>query len=185
MYSKWKIYVKDRDNLQTLLNLILVNRETEMTIRKNENLTILINDDGKEAEILRYAREELGNKMERSFLSDRWKENIFLLNKPKFYFDPVFPFLTETAILLIKGDEIRLKVERYRTLNPFKRKRLGGKAKRVLYRIRLFSPFLARDYSSKDGKQSLTFKKGNSLIVTSFELYSLINGGDKNGLLAL
>jgi hypothetical protein len=183
--TKWKIYIKDRENLRTLLNVLLMNRETEITIRKNEGLTILVSDFGREAEVLQYAREELGNEVVSSVYDTDWRENVFLLNKPSYTFDSVFPFLIETSFLLIKGDAIHLSIKRYSTMNPFKRKKLGAKARRVLYRIKLFTPILMRDYVNRDGKQCLTFEKRNPLILTSNELSNLINGGETNGLLAL
>lgn len=183
--TKWKIYIKDRDNLRTLLNVLLMNRESEITIRKNEGLTILVSDFGREAEVLQYAREELGNKVESSAYDTDWRENVYLLNKPRYTFDSVFPFLIETSFLLIKGDTIHLSVRRYTTMNPFKRKKLGAKAGKVLYRIKLFTPILMRDYVDRGGRQCLTFEKRNPLILTSNELSNLINGGGSNGLLAL
>jgi hypothetical protein len=185
MVSKWKIYVKDRENLRTLLNLLMANRETEVTIRRNEGLVLYVSDDGTVGEIILYAREELGNKIERVSLDSDWRENVFLFNKPRHVLDSVFPFLLETAFVLIKGDAIHLKVERYHTFNLFKKKRLGSKSKRVLYRVKLFVPILVRDYSSRNGRQCLTFERKNHLVLTSFELSSLINGGGTDGLLAI
>jgi hypothetical protein len=185
MNSKWKIYVKDRENLRTLLNLLIVNRESELIIRRNEGLVIFVSDDGTVGEIIQYAREELGNKIENVSIDFGWKENVFLFNKPKHTLDSIFPFLLETSFILLKGDTLHLKVERYSTINPFKKRYLGAKSKRVLYRVKLFVPVLARDYSSRNGRQCLTFEKRNPLILTSFELSSLINGGGSDGLLAL
>jgi hypothetical protein len=185
MNSKWKIYVKDRENLRILLNLILLNREAELTIRKNEGLTLIVSDTGNGTEIIEHIRGELGNKVEISTIYITSRENVFLLNRPRFIFDSVFPFFVETSLSLVRGDEIYVKVDRYFTLNPFKRSKLGSKANKVLYRMSLFTPVLLRDYSNRDGMQSLTFEKKNPLILTSLELSSLINGSGNNGLLAL
>ncbi|MGC8562255.1 MAG: hypothetical protein ACP5UZ_02265 [Thermoplasmata archaeon] len=85
----------------------------------------------------------------------------------------------------MKGDELRLKIERYSTLNPLRRKYLGSKAGKILYRVRLFSPILLRAYTNRDGRQVLTFERKNPIILTSFELSSLINGSGDHGLLAI
>ncbi len=185
MNSGWKIYIKDRENLRTLLNLILANRETELTIRKTDVLTLVLKESEREEEILQYAKEELGNKVERSDTSQDWDENVFLVNRPKFNLYSVYPFLVETAFFLVKGDSIHLRIERYKTLNPLKRRRLDTKGRKVLYRVKIYTPILVRDYSSREGTQCLTFEKGNPLVLSSLEIASLINGGENNGLLAL
>ncbi len=185
MNSGWKVYIKDRENLRTLLNLILPNRETELTIRKTEVLTLLLPESKGEEEILQYAKEELGNKIERTEIQRDWDENVFLINRPKFNLYSIYPFLMETAFLLVKGDSIHLRIERYKTLNPIKRRKLGSKGRKVLYRLRLYTPILVRDYSSREGKQCLTFDKGNPMVLTSLEIATLINGGENNGLLAI
>lgn len=185
MSPHWKIYVRDRENLRILLNILLTNRETELTIRRNDSLSVLVSYGHKEAEIVQYIKEELGNKIEIAFLGKQWKENVFLFNKPRFTFDSIFPFLIETSSFLMKGDEIHVRVERYSTLNPLRRKHLGAKAGKVLYRIRLFSPILLRAYTNRDGRQCLTFERRNPIILTSYELSSLINGSGDHGLLAI
>ncbi|MCL4333593.1 MAG: hypothetical protein M1290_03095 [Candidatus Thermoplasmatota archaeon] len=185
MISKWKIYVRDRENLRTLLNLLIVNREIELIVRKNEGLVIYASDNGTLGEIMKYVKEELGNKIENVYLDSEWRENIFLFNKPKYALDSVFPFLLETPLILLDGDILGVKVERYSTFNPLRRRQLGAKNGRVLYRVKLFSPVLVRDYSSRNGMQCLTFERRNPLILTAFELSSLINGGGRDGLLAL
>ncbi|EQB64934.1 MAG: hypothetical protein AMDU3_IPLC00004G0512 [Thermoplasmatales archaeon I-plasma] len=185
MSSYWKIYVRDRENLRFLLNILLTNRETELTIRRNDSLLVFVGYSHKEAEIVQYIREELGNKIENVLLSKQWKENVYLFNKPRFIFDSIFPFLVETSSFLMKGDEVHVRVERYSTLNPLRRRYLGQKAGKVLYRVRLFSPILLRAYTNRDGKQCLTFERRNPLILTSYELSSLINGSGDHGLLAI
>ncbi|MEM0133689.1 MAG: hypothetical protein QXU18_00460 [Thermoplasmatales archaeon] len=185
MPLSWKIFVKDRDNLRVLLNLLLINRETEITIKRNESLVVLVNNESNEGEIIEYIQNELGNKVERFSVSKQWRENVFLLNKPRFIFDSIFPFLLETSFFLMKGDEVHLRLERYSTLNPLTKRFLGPKVKKVLYRARLFTPILLRDYSNTDGRQCLTFERRNPLILTSHELSYLINGSGENGLLAL
>ena len=185
MSSYWKIYVRDRENLRFLLNILLTNRETELTIRRNDSLLVFVGYSHKEAEIVQYIREELGNKIENVLLSKQWKENVYLFNKPRFMFDSIFPFLVETSSFLMKGDELHVRVERYSTLNPLRRRYLGPKAGKVLYRVRLFSPILLRAYTNRDGKQCLTFERRNPLIFTSYELSSLINGSGDHGLLAI
>jgi hypothetical protein len=177
MSASWKIFVRDRDNLRELLNLLVVNRETVLTIRRGEGLTLFVEDIGKEKEVIQYIRQELGNKVERSGVTFKRRENVFLFNKPKYQFNSIFPFLIETALFSIKGDTIFFRAERYSTVNPFKTRRLGQKAKKVLYRISINTPLLLRDYSTGGGVQALTLGKGYPLILTSFEVSSLINGG--------
>jgi hypothetical protein len=177
MDTAWKIFVRDRENLREMLNLLLVDRETELAIKRSEGLTLFVADNGKEGEMIQYIRQELGNKVETSSVTFKRRENVFLLSKPKFQFNSIFPFLIETALFSIKGDTIFLRAERYSTINPFKMRRLGQKAKKVLYRIRINTPILLRDYSTGGGRQALTFGKGYPLVLTSFEVSSLINGG--------
>ena len=176
MKSDWKIFITDRKNLRTILNLLLVNREAEVTISRREGLVLVLTDHGKESEILKYIEEELGNKVEACAPSIRWRENVFLLNKPKFSLFSVFPFLLETSFCLVNGDSIHLKTVRYKTVNPFRKRILGTKGKRLSYRMSIYTPVLLRDYSSKEGKQCLTYERRSPLILTSFEVSSLING---------
>lgn len=185
MNSAWKIHIRDRDNLKELLNLLLVNRETEIAIRRNGGLALFLKKGGSEMEIIQYVQEELGNKVENSYYLPVKRENVFLSNLPKHYLNSFFPFLLETALFSINGDIIYLKSEIYKTINPLKLRTLGQKKMQVLYRLKINTPFLYRYYSNSKGDQSLSFKEGYPVIVTSIELNSLINGGIGNGLLAL
>lgn len=185
MNTAWKIFVKDKENLRNLLNVFLIEREAEMVIGRSEGLLLFLSYEKTEREMLLYARDELGNRIEGPVpMSDR-KENVFLLNKPKFIFNSLFPFLTESAISLVKGDIMDIRVERYRTINPIRKRKLGRKGGGILYRVRVYSPVLLRDYSNRDGKQCLTFGKGYPMILTNNEVFNLVNGGDRNGILAL
>lgn len=185
MQSIWKTYVKDEENLKQLLNLILINREAEIAIRKKEGLELYFNLRNDEEELAEYVSNELNNKVTKSSFMPYKTENIFFSNLPRMYFNSYFSFLVETSFMSIKGDVLYVRVENYHARNPITRRRLGSKVRRLLYKARIYSPFLLRSYASKDGKQSLTFNHGFPLIVTGSELVSLVNGSGTDGLLAL
>lgn len=185
MGKYWKIFVKDRDNLRIVLNSLLMNREAELIISKVEGLSVLVEQGVTTDEIVRFIRDEFGNWVENCSMTFSWRENVFFFSSPKFIFDSPFPFLVETSLVLAEGDRIHVKTERYRTFNPIMSRKLGSKKGKILYRMRLYTPILLRDYSNRDGRQSLTFKGRFPLILTSFELSSMINGSVANGLLAI
>ncbi len=185
MNPAWRIHVTDKENLREILNLLLLNRETEIAVRRNGGISIFVRKEQREMEVIQYIRNELGNKIEDLHIMPARKENVFLSNPPKFYLNSSFPFFVETALFPVNGDTIYVKEEVYRTFNVFRRKSLGGKNARITHRLRINSPFLYRHYSDFEGYQSLTGRRGYPIILTSREVNSLINGGGKNGLLAV
>lgn len=185
MQATWKIYVKDKGNLRELLNLVLLNREAEIAIRRKDGLELYFKLQSDEMELVSYISQEMNNRVVQSPIMPTRKENIFFSNLPKMYFNSLFSFFLETSVFSIKGDVVYARVENYHTWNPLRKKMLGRKTKQALYTAKIYSPFLLRAYSSKTGKQSLTLGSGYPIIITANEMLALINGGDDNGLLAI
>ncbi|MEM0167415.1 MAG: hypothetical protein QXH31_02595 [Thermoplasmatales archaeon] len=181
----WRTFITDAANLKQILNLLLVGRETEMSITRGNTVSITFFDEKMGDDIARLLSETLGNKVERIYYEFRWRENVFLSNKPKYGLSVSFPFILETVLSLNIGERIFIKTENYKTLNPWKKKALGFKSSRSIYLVKIFTPILLRRYTSSSGKQSITFGKGYPMILTEPEISTLINGGSDDRLLAL
>jgi hypothetical protein len=185
MSTIWKIFIKDRNNFRDILNVIIPNRESEIAVRRTEGLELFIKLKDDEMELLGFIQQELGNRVMPAPYMPVRKENIFFSNIPRMYFYSIFSFFVETATFSVKGDIIYSEIHSYTTRNPIKKRRLGKKIMENLYRMRIYSQFLIRTYSSGTGKQSFTMGKGYPIIVTQKEIFSMINGGGRDGLLAL
>jgi hypothetical protein len=91
----------------------------------------------------------------------------------------------ETSLMSQLGDVCYIKSEKFRTISPYRKMLYGRKITLSPYRMRIYLPFLVREYISKDGKQSLTMNNGFKIVVTQQEIMTYIAAGDQDGLLAI
>lgn len=181
----WKVYVKSPENLRRVLNLLVVGRETELTIMKGSSLMVAFSDSETGDDVSRVLKDSMGNVVEPCECEFSWKDNVFLTNRPRHSLFTIFPFLVETSMALNSGDRLFISVERFSTHNPLKMKALGMKGREMLYRVRIFTPVLIRRYFSRNGKQCITLHRGYPMILTDAEIVALINGDSHDGLLAI
>ena len=179
------VFPRNREHLSRLLTFLLVGRESRIAIRNSGFLTITVSLKDSERNVEEYLKNELDAETGTAVHFPSRQENVFLLNPPKFYFFSFFPFLIETSMMTVLGDVITVETKRYLPVFPHQRIALGGKYRMSLHAFKIHVPFLARSYSSRDGKQMLSFGRGHRIIATDGEAMSFVIGGKDNGLLAL
>ncbi len=183
MESYFQLIPRDSEHLSRMLSILLIGRETEMAIRNNGYLSIILKNGSEE--IVRYIKNEMNTEIREVNHFPEPEENIFFSNFPKYFFNSFFPFILETALMTQLGDTCYIKTEKFRTFVPYRKMLYGSKINLMPYRMRIYLPFLAREYLSTDGRQALAMNKGYRIVVTQQEMMTFIATGDKDGLLAL
>jgi len=183
MESYYQLIPRDSKHLSSMLSFLLLGRETELAIRNNGYISIILKRSNEE--ILRYLKNEMNTEIRQVNYFPELKENIFFSNYPKYFFNSFFPFILETSLMSQLGDVCYIKSEKFRTISPYRKMLYGRKITLSPYRMRIYLPFLVREYISKDGKQSLTMNKGFKIVVTQQEIMTYIAAGDQDGLLAI
>ncbi|MEM0128122.1 MAG: hypothetical protein QXO03_03435 [Thermoplasmatales archaeon] len=100
----WRVYARNESNLRSILNILLSGRETEIIITRGTAISVAFSDLETGNDLARMITETLGNKVEKIQSEHKWKENVFLANKPKYRLFTTFPFLIETILGLNIGD---------------------------------------------------------------------------------
>ncbi len=179
----YQIIPRNIAHMSSILSILILGRETKVAIRNTGFISIVVKEES--SEILQFIKKELNTEIREVNHFPEFKENIFLSKPPKYFFNSFFPFILETAILSQVGDNCIIKTERFRSLLPFRKIRYGQKVHLSLYRMRIYLPFLAREYISRDEKQRLTMRHGYKIIVTQQEIRTFITTEGYDGLLAL
>ncbi|MGC8546215.1 MAG: hypothetical protein ACP5MU_00945 [Thermoplasmata archaeon] len=179
----YQLIPRDSRHLSSMLSFLLLGRETELTIRNNGYISIVLRQSNEE--IVRYLKNEMNTEIRRVNYFPELRENVFFSNYPKYFFNSFFPFILETALMSQLGDVCYIKTEKFRTFRPYRKMLYGRKIILSPYRMRIYLPFLAREYISKDGRQALTMHKGYKIVVTQQEMMTYIATRDEDGLLAI